>query len=101
MRSFLDPVQLRPDFRDPVERHVDHYGMQHLDRDIAIVLEIVREIDGGHATGAEFPFEPIAVGERLRQAIESVRSSCVLLFVGRRGGTLDRAVAVAQSLEDA
>jgi hypothetical protein len=36
--------------------------VQHLDRDIARVLEIVREIDGGHATGAEFTLKEIAIG---------------------------------------
>ena len=38
-------------------------GVQHLDRDVAVVLEIVREIDGGHATGAEFAENVITVGE--------------------------------------
>ena len=35
----------------------------HLDRDIAIVLEIVREVHGGHAAGAEFAVEAVAVGQ--------------------------------------
>ena len=37
--------------------------VQHLDCDIAIVLEIVREIHGGHAADTEFAVNAIAVGE--------------------------------------
>ena len=39
-------------------------GMQHLYRDITIVLEIVREVHGGHASGAELAVEAVAVGQR-------------------------------------
>ena len=34
-------------------------GMQHLDGDVAIVLEIVREVDGRHAAGAELALDAI------------------------------------------
>ena len=43
--------------------------MQDLDGDVAIVLEIVREIHGGHATLAEFAVEAVAVDEGDREAI--------------------------------
>ena len=39
-------------------------GMQHLDRDVAIVLEVVREVDGRHAAGAELALDAVAVGKR-------------------------------------
>ena len=38
--------------------------MQHLDRDITIVLEIMREIYRGHATLAELALDAVAVGQR-------------------------------------
>ena len=38
-------------------------GMQHLDGHVAIVLEVVREVDRGHAAGAEFALDAVAVGE--------------------------------------
>ena len=38
-------------------------GPQHLDRDVAIVLEILREIDRGHAALAELALDAVAVGE--------------------------------------
>ena len=38
--------------------------MQYFDGDIAIVFEIVREIDSGHAAGAEFAVDAITIGER-------------------------------------
>ena len=46
--------------------------MQHLDRHIAIVLEVVREVHGGHAAGAEFPLERVAIGKSGRQPREHV-----------------------------
>ena len=39
-------------------------GAQHLHRDLAIVLQIVREIDGGHSAGAELVLETVAIGQR-------------------------------------
>ncbi len=35
-------------------------GAEHLDGDLAVVLEVVREVDGGHAAGAELALDPIA-----------------------------------------
>ena len=45
-------------------------GVQHLDGDIALVLEIVREVHGGHAAGAEFAVEAVAIGQRGGEAFE-------------------------------
>ena len=41
---------------------------QHLDRDLAVVLEVVREIDGGHAAGAELALDAIAIGQGVGEA---------------------------------
>ena len=38
-------------------------GLQDLDGDLAVVLEILREIDGGHAARAELALDAIAVGQ--------------------------------------
>ena len=38
-------------------------GVQHLDRDLAVVLEVVREVDRGHAARAELALDAVAVGE--------------------------------------
>jgi hypothetical protein len=38
-------------------------GVQHLDGDIALVLEVVREVHGGHAASAEFALDAVAVGD--------------------------------------
>ena len=35
--------------------------MQHFDGDVAIMLEIMREVHGGHAAGAELGVDTIAV----------------------------------------
>jgi len=45
-------------------------GMQHLDRDIALVFQVVREVHRSHAAGAEFALDAIAVGEGGREAQE-------------------------------
>ena len=37
--------------------------MEHLERDGAAMLEVVREIDGRHAAGAEFALNGVAAGE--------------------------------------
>ena len=38
-------------------------GVQHLDRDLPVVLDVGGEIDGRHAAGAEFAVERVAAGE--------------------------------------
>ena len=39
-------------------------GMHDLHGDVARVLEVVREVDGGHAALAKFALDPVAVSER-------------------------------------
>jgi hypothetical protein len=43
-------------------------GVQDLDRHLAAVLEILGEMDGGHAALAQLPHEAVAVGQRRRKA---------------------------------
>lgn len=42
------------------------FGLQHLEGNVAVVLEIVREIDGGHATFAELTQDLVAIGQGRR-----------------------------------
>ena len=44
------------------------FGAEDLDGDLAVVLEVVGEVDGGHAARAELAFEAVAVGEGGGQA---------------------------------
>jgi len=39
-------------------------GVEHLESDGAIVLEVLGQVDRGHATGTEIALDPVAVGER-------------------------------------
>ena len=39
------------------------FGMQHLERDLPIVLEVVGEEDGGHAAPAELALDGVGAGE--------------------------------------
>ena len=43
--------------------HRGQLGPQHLDGDLAAVLEVVREIDGGHAALAQLALDAVAVGQ--------------------------------------
>ena len=47
--------------------HGAEFGTQHLDRHLAVVLDVVGQVDGGHAAGAELALEGVAVGERVGQ----------------------------------
>jgi hypothetical protein len=40
-------------------------GSENLHRNLAVVLEILGEVDGGHAAGAEFTLDLVAIGESL------------------------------------
>ena len=42
-------------------------GMKDLDRDLAVVLEIVRQVDRRHPARAELALDAVAVGESARR----------------------------------
>src|SRR5512143_4166789 len=46
--------------------------VQDLDRDVAIVLEVVREINGCHAAGTKFALDAVAIGDGGRQTRQDV-----------------------------
>ena len=49
--------------------HRGQFGLQHFDGDLAIVPDVVGQIDGGHPTCAEFAFDDVPVCEgRLQSA---------------------------------
>jgi len=43
--------------------HGGQFGAEDLDGDLAPVLEVLGEVHGGHAAGAELPLDAVAVGE--------------------------------------
>src|SRR3990172_1952540 len=45
-------------------------GLQNLDRDLAVVLEVLGEVDSSHASAAELALKPVAVGQRGLETIE-------------------------------
>ena len=47
--------------------HGGQLGPQHLDRDLAVVLEVLGEVHRGHAAGAELALDAVAVGEGGRE----------------------------------
>ena len=48
--------------------HGGQFRLQHLDRDLAVVLQVLGEVHRGHAAGAELALDAVAVGESDRQA---------------------------------
>ena len=56
----------RPDLGEKplaAERRAE-VGVEHFDGDVAVVLQVVGEVDGRHAAGAELALDAIAAGER-------------------------------------
>ena len=49
-------------------------GAEHLERDVAVVPEVVREVDGRHAAGAELALDDIPVGQNDVEARSRVDS---------------------------
>ena len=43
-------------------KHGRQFRAQDFERDLPVVLEILREIDGGHTAIAEATFDPVAIG---------------------------------------
>ena len=52
--------------------HRGELRLEHLDRDVAVVLEVVREVDRRHAARAELALDAVAVGEGGREAEEGL-----------------------------
>ena len=44
-------------------------GAQHLERDLAVVLQVAREVDGRHAARADLALDRVALGEGGAQAL--------------------------------
>ena len=63
-------------------------GAENLDRDLAVVLEIVGQVDRGHAAAAELALEGVAAGQSRGEPGE-VGRGC-----GRHAGKLQRDGAV-------
>ena len=43
--------------------HGGEFGAKDLERDLPVVLQVVREVHGGHAAGAEFPLDTVSTFE--------------------------------------
>ena len=67
--------------------HRGQLGLQDLERDLPLVLEVVGEVDGGHATLAEFVFDQVAALEGRIQAGDRIRHGG-LGGMGGSGGEL-------------
>ena len=53
-------------------RMAGEFGPQHLDGDLAVVLQVLGEVDRGHAARANLPLDGVAVGEGGGEAGELV-----------------------------
>src|SRR5438034_6346130 len=50
--------------------HRRQLGLEHLNGDLATVLEILGEIHRGHTALAQLPLDPVAVGEACLEALD-------------------------------
>ena len=48
-------------------------GLENFDRDVAVVLEILREVDRRHAAGAELALDAVSVGQRGCETVDHGR----------------------------
>jgi len=53
-------------------------GPQHLERHLAIVLEILGEVDGGHPTRTELALDRVAIGEGDGETVALIRQQTLL-----------------------
>ena len=57
-------------------------GVQDLDGDLAAVLQVLGEVDGGHAALAELALEAVAVGQGGGEALHGVRQNEASMWGG-------------------
>ncbi len=50
--------------------HRGQFGAQHVDRDLAVVLEVLGQIHRGHATLPELTLEGVAIGEACPERVK-------------------------------
>ena len=56
-------------------RRAGQLGVEDLEGDRAVVAEVLREVDRGHAAAAELADEAVAVGEGVAQTLDLVTQS--------------------------
>jgi hypothetical protein len=80
----------RPDFGDEPVGADDRgeVSPEHLDRHLALVPDVQREVDGRHSTSAEFALDAISRQKRRRERDGNVRHAAIL-------SSLDFGLAVA------
>src|SRR4029078_8628630 len=80
-RQQIGMLQLRRDLdlaQEPLgAEHYAELRLQHLQRDFAVVLQVMREIDGRHAALAEHAFDAVPIGQGAGERV-------VLLCAGGR-----------------
>ena len=54
--------------------------MQHLDGDVAVVPEVVGEVDGRHAASAELALDAVAIRECCREPFHAPAHRCTVAF---------------------
>lgn len=45
-------------------QHRGEFRAQHLERDLAVVAQVVGEVDGGHPAGADLALDPVPIRKR-------------------------------------
>src|SRR2546428_14123420 len=74
--------------------HRGQLGLEDLDRDLAVVFQVLREIPRGHPASPELALDAVAVGEDGGEAVGDVRRQIAVLITrdGLNGGPSKRGV---------
>ena len=69
-------------------QHGGELRLEDLERDLALVLDVLGQVDGGHAARAELALDGVAVGEGVAEALVMHRMGgiCGRVFGAARGG---------------
>src|SRR5512140_2408755 len=62
-------------------------GVQHLDGDVAVVLEVVRQGDGRHAAPAELALDTVGIRDRRGELLDGCAHCRVFLPQARRASS--------------
>src|SRR5688572_18907638 len=68
-------------------QHGSQLRLQYLERDLAVVLDILGEIDGGHSPLTELAYNSVSVGNRGGETLESDGSECRICHWRQTCGT--------------
>ena len=69
--------------------HGGEFGLEDLERDLAVVLQVLGEVHGRHAALAELALDAVAVGERHRESVADHAGNIASTAWRKEGGSME------------